>query len=521
MFALGLLAVLGMGQAQLQTGQALDANPRLGSGGANDQTSSSNVVNGQLIVNKQVTGLSSFHGTTGYFPANQLNLNLPSDPFSRFQQQSVGADQASAGKSYQMAPYYDPARTVLGSRAIAAGLTAPGTNVPISPYASTPAQPLGQPLNYQPLAIPVPPPLEGAYQPSYLTKEPVGGPLSAGGNPLFGVSDTKAAADLARELKATKVGDKEPNRPDYSIDSSVDRAMDFSVPPPAPKDFMNEPGGSITVTQNPSALTAPLIPGRTAAATGGTLRPSHLGEDPYADLRARVFEQDLAVRHLKTERAARAGKGNEAFKEEEALLMGKGNSSLVEAKPSEGLVVHSLAGPLADRFNSLMSLGQSELQGGQFRAAVESFKSAASTDPTNPLAKVGLAVSLFCAGDPLTAAPHLRSAMSSYPPLMRTRLNLSEILDTKMLQHRLNFLSARMSSPRAGAEPDLYFMATYMYANLGMMGEARAYAIKLQKTAGDDSVLANYAQAVLENQTTLETTLVPNTAPATEPSTAR
>lgn len=144
------------GQVRIQSGQALDANPMLGSGGFNTPVSGYNGLNSQLYITGQVSGLAAFRGTVNYFAPNQINLNLPSDELSRFRQQSVGVSDVLTGTPYATTPYYDRARTTALLPNITAGQTIPGTNVLRSPTMSTPLQPFPSQMAYQPLAPSVP-----------------------------------------------------------------------------------------------------------------------------------------------------------------------------------------------------------------------------------------------------------------------------------------------------------------------------------------------------------------------------
>ena len=82
-----------------QSGQALDANYRIGGGGVNSVSGGARI-NSQLYVTGQVTGLGGFRGSIGYYPANTMRLVLPSEAMETFQGQSVGLSQAMGGGSY-------------------------------------------------------------------------------------------------------------------------------------------------------------------------------------------------------------------------------------------------------------------------------------------------------------------------------------------------------------------------------------------------------------------------------------
>ena len=132
-FAALILAIAEAGGqvAPTQTGRALDANYQIGSGGYNAIRRGLGGINSQLYVTGQVSGLRSFRGSVGYFAANELRLDLPSAGLDDFRRQSASVRQALAGGTYLPAAYFRRTQTSFGLRGIAAGLTIPGSDVPI------------------------------------------------------------------------------------------------------------------------------------------------------------------------------------------------------------------------------------------------------------------------------------------------------------------------------------------------------------------------------------------------------
>ncbi len=124
MVATGMVSAAGGQVAQRNVGQALDANPQIGSGGFNTVTGGADGVNSQLFVTGQVTGLRSFRGNIGYFAPDQLQMNVPSAGLSDFNRRSAGVG-IIVGGGYVASPYYDRSATVFGVRGITGGYTAP------------------------------------------------------------------------------------------------------------------------------------------------------------------------------------------------------------------------------------------------------------------------------------------------------------------------------------------------------------------------------------------------------------
>ncbi len=115
-----------------QSGRELDANYQVGSGGYNARTVQPRFNQGQLFITGQVSGLGAFRGPVGYDASDQYRISVPSADLAAFRRQSVSLRDVLAGRTYQTAPYYDPARTVFGGGAVVGGLTAPGTNEPLN-----------------------------------------------------------------------------------------------------------------------------------------------------------------------------------------------------------------------------------------------------------------------------------------------------------------------------------------------------------------------------------------------------
>ena len=114
---------------QVQQGQALDANPQIGSGGYNTVTGGVGGVNSQLYINGQVTGLNYFHGRVGYSAPNELSPGVAVTPFNNFRRSSVGLRDVLAGPAYTPAPYYNSDRSVAQYGNVPQGGTVPNARV--------------------------------------------------------------------------------------------------------------------------------------------------------------------------------------------------------------------------------------------------------------------------------------------------------------------------------------------------------------------------------------------------------
>lgn len=78
-----------LGQVQVQQGGALDANPQVGSGGANRIENQVDYQARNLLVTGNVGGGRSFQDSVGYSSVGELRTNLGSDSLYNFQRDSV------------------------------------------------------------------------------------------------------------------------------------------------------------------------------------------------------------------------------------------------------------------------------------------------------------------------------------------------------------------------------------------------------------------------------------------------
>ena len=281
-----------------------------------------------------------------------------------------------------------------------------------------------------------------------------------------------------------------------------------------------QPGGL-----QPSARvgTAPLInvpPVKAAPLTGqdvftdlqARMEQQRIKESGEVDIQGRPLPRQMTAEAIKEEMRLRQGTPGQT-NEERMVERGAptpGAASPVEVTPDKRLLLHSLAGLMQDDFNTRMALGQQNLKAGRYEDAVTHFQIAVSINPDNPLAKVALALAMFSAGQPLNGATQLKRAMIAYPPLMKTRLDLPAMINTKDLKSHLSFLDARLNTPKTAKEPDLYFITAYLYWNLDMKDQARDYALKLKSSPDITTTMTNFAAMVLKD-------VGPVTAPASQP----
>ncbi len=504
-----------------ETGGALDANYRIGSGGFNAPAPDPLRFNSQLYITGQVTGLSRFQGGVPYSAADELRLNLPSDRLSVFGQQSVGVPQVLTGSAYQITPYYQPSKTIFNIPRMAAGLAVPGGSAPAR---ATIAPSLTRrlyrevALDYRSLmgTLPgralsvVPPGPMGAIVPGIarrIARMRVSRPSPAAPFAVLRAIDRR---ELARELSKLKIYREEIETETAArtvLPSTIERTEALRE---GEAEFRRE--APLSTEHRP--LTEPLEPTAVEA-----------DQDVYLDVLRRlrerrttrrkvlVLEAPLPERPLPaaidSNRPARAGAdwGWPARRETRRRL--------VEIEPDEDVVViHGLAGISPDMFNQYMSAGSKKLKASEFYAAAKTYESAVAIDPENPMGRIGLGLARFGAGEPLSAALQLKRALRLLPPLMETHLDIPAMVDPNAVAPQLERLDARVGEGKA-VQGQLAFLSAFMHHNLGHTEQAKSSARKLQKSAGDDRLMQAYAAHILTGATRLTTQ--PSTNPTTSP----
>lgn len=115
--AAGVLALVAagagsaFGQLQVQQGNALDANPLVGSGGSNTPVQGYVPINGNDIVTGNVAGLKYFHAPVGTFSPYTFQGNLGTATLSNFARQSAGGIPTTPTGGLNSV-YYLPSSTV-------------------------------------------------------------------------------------------------------------------------------------------------------------------------------------------------------------------------------------------------------------------------------------------------------------------------------------------------------------------------------------------------------------------------
>ncbi len=480
--------------APVQTGHALDANYRIGSGRYNTRISAIPDLNSQMYVTGQVTGLGAFRGRTGYVEADQLRLTVPSATLGDFRRQSVGLADVLRGDTYRTSLYLDRSTTALGVREIASGLAIPGGNIPRASLSA----PLMPPkvledavADFKPLmgrrpGRAITAQVQPVVQPGGYRTSPYAGArgrnmvaavslaaVPTGAVDIFAVPRLKDRDELARELYEYELDHGLPEQADQRVDAVVDVSQ---VVRPATG---QEDGQLLGLGgQRPEASVA--------------------DQDVFRDVVFLLQQQHLADAQASEVRPQPA----EASWEDTAL---------VQAGQRGTIIIKGLAGKGKDYYNKKLREAEALLKAGKFYSAADEYRIAIIIDPKNPMARLGMALATFAAGEPVTAALHLRVAMEVFPPVMVTRLGVARRVPVEALKRELDMLDDRLAGEGRIVDPQLALLAAYMHLGMGNRYRADVSAKKLKAAADEDKFYLAYAAFVLtgERPSTRKATIAP------------
>jgi len=468
----------------------LDANPRVGSGGVN-QRNSTRRINSQLYVTGQVSGLARFRGSVPYTPGNELSLQLPSASLSRFIQESIGLKEVRGGNNFTTSEYFDRARTVPSQRDIALGRTLKGTSIARGTVSAAPLRSQLQADVTRSYAhiletgitrtevqwTSFQPGKSGISTDFNTTRRNVPARSGPAAGTLFGLARAEDRFRLARQI----------------ADLSTEKTNENTQTPPA-REMLTDPTRSPDIRVDPNSEID--RPGQPLPAPD---------EDVFIDV----------LRSLKNRRKPTASPSAIDNDNNDARNMPAHGEKVGYSKKS-GLLVSSLAGKGADRFNQRMRTGEFQMRSGRYYSAAAAFKAAGLYDRSNPLANIGAGFALFAAGESVSASREIQFAIKTFPTLTETRFEATEMIPVADLSNRLKQLKSRLDKSNPDAPNlDLLFLSTFMYQNTGQFAKARADAVKLHKAAKANKFFSSYAENILQTRKVIRESK-PKTAPATE-----
>lgn len=470
---------------QRNSGQALDANPQVGSGGYNTVVGGDRGVNTQLTrgnryITGQVSGLANFRGQVEYSAADALNLDVPTaSSLGSFRRQSVGIDDVLGGRTFRTNVYREPSRTTLSPGEVQRGTQASDllkqerslldTDAGERLYTATrdrytlmtgdQGQLLSTSDREELSADRVPRAESTRRGGDERRRDLLGRQVSQpGAGALFSVLRSRDRQELARELSGLPMFADEENQRDAKIDPLTGR-------PVSADDRIKES------SRRPYAL----LDDPNAETRGGEEGPGPLEQSTtryYLQRNQDVFLEVMA-------RLAEA-RGEAELQWMRTTVEKTEQGPRVEFDKAEGLKVNTLAGAGSDLFNKNMQRAQEHLRKGRYYDAAGRYELAAVADARNPMARVGMALALTAADETVSAAFHLEKAIALYPDIAKVKFDLPDMLGKKAVEDirkRFEKRSDREYDHRSQAGRLL--VQTFLQENLGNHAEAKKFAEEL------------------------------------------
>ncbi|MCE5280029.1 MAG: hypothetical protein ABFD92_18155 [Planctomycetaceae bacterium] len=481
---MALLAAGAPGQTvPLQSGRLLDKNIQVGSGGINAPTGGQGGVNNQLYVS------GALQGYTSQIANGQLldrNTQLGSTGYNTVAGGVGGVNTellANRAQSGTLAFRGEvPYQALRGIQTSGAGLAGPtglsGLLRSSEPYAAQLNEVFSQ---YSSLVSPQTgsAPVPGAASAPELAKlftSGASGDLAAMSQRLFGPAPVVEGQPLDNQLGQMRLSGRVDSQVYSRVDSQIDHRLDAQAP-------------AVPLPQQP------------AAPTGDTGEQSLMIDILKLLATQRETEGDSAQRvppaPAAPAPAAAAGAARRTTLGPIAMIDGE-------------VVVRDLGGRGKTLFDKYMLQGRELLKQGKYYTAAGAYENAAILQSADPMPYVGWGLALLGAGEHLSAAERLRMAVAVFPPLMKTRIDVASMMDSKLLDRRLTEISQRVVASKQN-EGMLAFAAAFLEYNLRRDTDARYFAGRLRADAGDDPVFRGYASFVLGEKT------APATAPAEQP----
>ncbi len=509
-------------------------------------------INSQLYVTGQVTGLRAFRGNVPYTAADEIRLNLPSASQRNFRRASINASQAATTNTFQARPFYEPTQTIFDMPRIRAGYAVPGSSKPIT---STPSTALVQKIYgevnsvYKPittgqtageLAMP------GGTRDAYLPALQIGSiqrtpdvafrPASWAPFAVSGSVDRQQLVEQLRNLDRQLDRDDQTQRarPGFenvtgAIDARIDSTIDANLP------SVDQPFPSAMVPDRLAGAIDANVPQAPARYYPGQIVPRlqslptlpEPGQDVYIDLLVQLRQQ--RVEELRGRGLVARPTDPFAGRADPESLRSPGfemeteqpQAGQVTYDPKRGLlVIRGFAGQAKNDFNRYMNNAQTKLKAGKYYAAAMQYRYAATLDSNNPLARLGMGLCQFIAGEPLVAGLNVRRAMSLMPAMMETRIDLPAMLPQKDLQIELDALDERLAEDERlrqrldlGREPNLLLLATFLHHNLGQQNKAKRWAAVLKEATENDPLVQTFATYVLTGKRPGDKAAAPESQP--------
>jgi hypothetical protein len=490
-----------LGQRYIEGGNALDANPMVGSGGLNFANRPPPINAANAIMTGNVGRGAAFRGFSPIRDPGQFSLGLPSSGLSTFRADGVSVADLLAGQS-NFAPrmYYDPSRSVTNVGALRQNIYQPGISVPRNPYASPweDVQPIRRdPVTFRQLnnrqATGQGMALEPAMQRS------IAGTLSAEptvnqrllSSPLFARGSLVPLSQLgANGARAGRVPMEvqPPERSSLSQQSGagpmpsdlrVNERLDYRIN--AAYDGRTSPDGA-GFADMPRVTQKPLIDVlESEAPLDLQAPPKWLGEDRFRDMAAIA---EVIDQRFRGQPKQSAGPGTA---DAEALAAHAGWVREYMSKP-----VTSFAGTAPTKLNDYLHRAEQEMRSGRYYSASRLYELASTIDPDSPLPVVGRAHALIAAGEYMTAVTLLTRTIDRYPNLAYFQIDLRAfITDLRDIDRRRADLERLLE---ANDDHRLRFLLGYMEYYSGFSLPGLENLAKAAAKAPEGSAITRFPQ---------------------------
>lgn len=498
---------------QVYSGNALDANNQIGSGGANRPVPGFTPVNGNDIVTGNVAGLKSFKGNLPYSSQYEFRGNLGSSSLNNFYRTTAPQAGAYGLQSGINQVYYSPQRLTAGAMgAVTAAPIGSGVDnryVPLTSLSPTVTNVSASLNNPAALANSVPARAFDRLATTPSSFDLPGAPGRALASPLFGMRPVGEDMRIDGAARPTPVDDAPPKlRTDVGanetvtgqVQQRVNERVNNQIPETETgiaalvgqtnkdefkisdtyRNLLAElqtaggptAGGATGTTDKPDAGTA----GKTTDTPGtgsGTMT------DPLKGTAGSLpkLERDPVTGQLREARPTRQITQNDPMKPGYTPGALSGSAALEEL-PAEKLQVGQKVDPLPTlvgkeptSFNELMKQAEGQIKVEKYIDAARTYQQALRIEPDNALALVGRAHASLCAGLYESAVSDLKLLFTKKPEMIAVRYKLESFLPAQREEFLLRDL-AGLSQRKTGNSAS--FLIAYIHYHAGRTAASKA-----------------------------------------------
>ena len=215
----------------------------------------------------------------------------------------------------------------------------------------------------------------------------------------------------------------------------------------------------------------------------------------FKKTREKLTEQDIAAQKKleaekpesekrESEEEPKQEGEKEPMEEDKLLEVGK---SVAEAQAVLG-EHKTFAGYSKDKFNLHMRAGEIYMKDGKYYLAASAYSLASIYKPNDPLPYAGKSHALFAAGEYMSSAWHLATAIEIFPDYPRFKVDLEKMIGSR------DKLESRIADvedwQKKGQSPELQFLLGYLYYQMDRIDPAKkAIDAAYEKMPGSPAVI--------------------------------